>query len=65
MSKLIRSHQPCPDCGSSDALAVYDDGTHCFSCGATKKTTDGDLDDLAMDVPPTPQEPAVEPPKSQ
>ena len=29
---LLRSKQPCPDCGSSDALAVYDNGTHCFSC---------------------------------
>ena len=26
-------HEACPDCGSSDALAVYDDGhTYCFSC---------------------------------
>ena len=26
-------HTSCPDCGSSDALAVYDDGhTYCFSC---------------------------------
>lgn len=39
-SRLIKSHQPCPDCGSSDALASYDDGhTHCFSCN---KTTQGD-----------------------
>lgn len=29
---LLKSAQPCPDCGSSDALAVYDNGTHCFSC---------------------------------
>jgi twinkle protein len=36
-SKLVKTHEPCPDCGSSDALAVYDDGhTHCFSCGTTK-----------------------------
>lgn len=26
-------HEPCPECGSSDALAVYTDGgRHCFSC---------------------------------
>ncbi|MDM0006465.1 toprim domain-containing protein [Variovorax sp. J22G73] len=26
---------PCPDCGSSDACATYDDGhTYCFSCGS-------------------------------
>lgn len=31
---------PCPDCGSSDACAIYSDGhTHCFSCG---KTSPGD-----------------------
>lgn len=35
-SRLIKSHQPCPDCDSSDALALYDDGhTHCFACGKT------------------------------
>ena len=28
--------EPCPDCGSSDALGVYDDGhTHCYSCNKT------------------------------
>ena len=25
-------HQPCPDCGSSDALAIYETNTYCFSC---------------------------------
>ena len=35
-------HQPCPDCGSSDALAVYTDGhTFCFSC-QTRKAGNGD-----------------------
>ena len=29
-------HGACPDCGSSDALAVYDDGhTFCFACNKT------------------------------
>lgn len=33
-SELV-SKGPCPDCGSSDACALYTDGhTHCFSCGA-------------------------------
>ena len=28
------SHLPCPECGSSDANSLYDDGhTYCFSCG--------------------------------
>jgi twinkle protein len=32
-SRFIR-HEPCPQCGSRDACAVYDDGhRHCFSCG--------------------------------
>ena len=26
-------HEPCPECGSSDALSIYDDGhSYCFSC---------------------------------
>lgn len=29
-----KAHQPCPDCGSSDALLINDDGsTKCYSCG--------------------------------
>ena len=37
-STLLKSHQPCVDCGSSDALAEYSDGhTYCFSCGKNKK----------------------------
>lgn len=33
MSEAVATHQPCPDCGSSDALTVYDDGhSCCFSC---------------------------------
>jgi twinkle protein len=32
MGVQILTHQPCPDCGSSDALTVYDWGTKCFSC---------------------------------
>jgi len=36
-SNFLR-HEPCPDpdCGSRDALSVYDDGhAHCFSCNRT------------------------------
>lgn len=32
MGVQILTHQPCPDCGSSDALTIYDWGTKCFSC---------------------------------
>lgn len=31
-SKLLRAHLPCPDCGSSDALAEYEDNSYCYSC---------------------------------
>jgi twinkle protein len=29
---LVEAHKPCGDCGSSDALSVYEDHTFCFSC---------------------------------
>ena len=42
-------HEPCQDCGSSDAVARYDNGeqgeaTHCFSCDAhyTYSQSDGE-----------------------
>ena len=45
-SELVQAHLPCDKCGSSDALALYDDGhTHCFSCGVTTQPTDGDADE--------------------
>ena len=32
-TSFIETNQPCPDCGSSDALAINEDGsTKCFSC---------------------------------
>ncbi len=37
-SQLTEKNLPCPDCPSSDALCIYDDGhTHCFSCRETKQ----------------------------
>ena len=34
-SEIVQEHIPCPDCGSSDAMCLYDDGhTYCFSCNA-------------------------------
>ena len=37
-SVLLKSHQPCSDCGSSDAKAYYSDGwSKCFSCGKSRK----------------------------
>lgn len=35
VGEFVKIHQPCPDCGSHDALSVRADGsTLCFSCGA-------------------------------
>lgn len=31
-SEYIGLHIPCPDCGSSDALVLYADHSHCYSC---------------------------------
>jgi len=44
-SEIVKSHQPCPDCGSSDALAYYPENTYCFSCKAYRhlKST-GEID---------------------
>ena len=38
-SVVVKAHQPCEGCGSSNALAIYSDGhTHCFSCKDTRHT---------------------------
>ena len=50
-SELIQAHQPCEECGSSDALSIYSDGhTHCFSCGATKHPKGGKPTGIQNDV---------------
>jgi len=41
MAEQLKAHQPCPDCGSSDALTYYDWGTRCFSCGKARRNKDG------------------------
>jgi len=33
-------YQPCPDCGGSDPLTIYDDHTYCYSCKRYSTTTD-------------------------
>lgn len=41
MANYFVKHTDCPDCGSSDALAVYsDESTHCFSCLKTKPSNE-------------------------
>ncbi len=44
MSEAILTHQPCDDCGSSDALSIYPEHTYCYSC-ETRTKTDGDPSD--------------------
>ena len=40
-------HTACTDCGSSDALGVYDDGsTWCFSCGTYSKSRGDNVTEL-------------------
>lgn len=36
----LLTSQPCDDCGSSDALAVYHDHTYCFSCEKWRSAND-------------------------
>ena len=55
MSELSH-HQECADCGSSDALAVYKDGSaYCFSFGCEKHhpigTFEGNSDEQSVSVP--------------
>ena len=41
-SLAVLTHQPCEDCGSSDALSMYDDGhTYCFSCQKYRSEHEG------------------------
>jgi len=48
------SHQPCDDCGSSDAKTYYDDGgSYCFSCETYHKASN---DAPAVVLPKTEQE---------
>ena len=44
------THQPCPDCGSSDALAIYPTNTYCFSCYKWKpiNSTDDEMEEPIM-----------------
>lgn len=50
---MSQAHQPCPDCGSSDALLINDDGSSkCFSCGEfTPATGDSPQTETQKKVP--------------
>ena len=56
MSSKFLKHEPCPECGSKDNFARYDDGHgHCFGCGHN--------DQPPRDAPPPRMEPKP-PPKT-
>lgn len=38
MSEIMIAHTACTNCGSSDALTVYDDHTFCFACEEYRHT---------------------------
>jgi twinkle protein len=44
----MKTHLPCPDCASSDALTDYGDHTYCFSCGAHR--TEGSTEATQLEV---------------
>lgn len=49
-SEAVQTHLPCDDCGSSNALAVYDDGhTFCHKCRKYTHPDDGDEGDAVPD----------------
>jgi twinkle protein len=49
---MAQSHQPCPDCGSSDALIINDDGsTKCYSCGKFTPSSDTPQDKTPETTP--------------
>ena len=48
---FVKTHQPCNDCGSSDGLAVNDDGwSHCFVCDGRAAPQSDDLPHTNMEV---------------
>lgn len=46
-----KTHLPCKDCGSSDALVLNEDGsTYCFSCKTFKQSADEQIERIAKQV---------------
>jgi len=50
MGDALELHQPCSTCGSSDALAIYDDGEYCHSCNTS--TRSGTVTSIKEYTPP-------------
>ena len=60
-SKFVK-HIACEGCGSSDARAVYSDGSeYCFNCKTHSRASDGSVDQGRGKVLPMTQKPVVEP----
>jgi hypothetical protein len=56
MSRFLR-HEPCGECGSSDAKGIYDDGhTYCWSCQARTSAKTTSAEQVASILLPTSQE---------
>ena len=48
-------YQPCQDCGSTNALTIYDDHTHCYSCLSHKFENgreNANVVDISREEPP-------------
>ena len=43
----LETHQPCPDCGSSDALSIYENNTYCFSCNQWKPINEKGINSMS------------------
>ena len=49
---FVRTHDPCPDCGSSDALCTNADGsTKCFACGKFTPNAETDYKEIRKKSP--------------
>ena len=49
--KFIKKHQPCPNCGSSDARSINENGTSkCFSCNKFFKSDGSHIDQESVNV---------------
>lgn len=44
----MKSHLPCPDCNSTDALTDYGDHSYCFSCGS-RRSGEGEYTKVEVD----------------
>lgn len=54
MQNYKKTHQPCPDCGSSDALTINEDNSsYCFSCMTYTKGDDEEIDYMIPESKPT------------